>query len=561
MNERNHRVRPAPEEPAPPPQNPSDHVSSSHRIHDEKVKGAASELIGRVIGGRFRILDPIARGGMGMVFRAEQVELRRPVALKILDQRTPSDDRGNFKQRFELEAAMVARLMHPNVVVVHDYGHEPDGLYYIAMELVVGRTLRTDVREAGPMPGTRLVHIALQTCSALREAHDNQVIHRDLKPSNILLTRRGSDEDFVKVVDFGLIKMLADDAQPLEFRDSTEVTQDGIVLGSPSYIAPEQALGHTIGPPTDVYSFGAVMFYMATGRPPFKRKSDFATVSAHLSDPPPTLREAFPDCQIGPDLERVIHRCLEKNPAHRYASMLELADALAGTSESSISSTGAMPYLGLSGSHAIPTVDEVAPPKRPSRRAAMALLVAVPIVFAGVALLIPARQSEETATVEPEVAVAPPPAPTEAAPESGPVALSTEPPGALVRRGRARLGRTPITLRIPTGQAWVLTIEKEGFLRRQLMVQGGASDRLINLAAVPSPSPAPPPAPTANHRRHPSRHRRLRHRHHRHTKAPPAPAPEPTATAPPEPEAPPPQAPEPEAVPRSRTDNLDPWSD
>lgn len=290
-------------------------------------------LIGRTVNGRFKILSVIARGGMGKVYKAEQAPLGRICALKVLSPKYEGDRDPEFHKRFFLEAATSAKLTHPNTVTVFDYGQSDDDIYYIAMEYIEGRTLHRVLREEGAMHETRVAHIAAQICRSLREAHGLGVVHRDLKPGNILLTDRGDERDNVKVLDFGLVKDVTGEAEDL--------TQAGLFMGSPKYMAPEQILGGEISPRTDIYSLGVMMYEMLTGKVPFDRGASVGTLMAHVNEMHVPLREANPDISPTPTMEAVVNRCLEKEPARRYASMRDLLNGLklVGSNGSAITDT------------------------------------------------------------------------------------------------------------------------------------------------------------------------------------------------------------------------------
>jgi serine/threonine-protein kinase len=274
------------------------------------------ELIGRVINDRFRIISVIARGGMGRVYRAEQVPLGRLVAIKTLDPRSGNSGEENdpqFQQRFFLEASVASKLQHPNTVTVFDYGRTADGIYFIAMELVEGRSLYHVIREEAPMSAERTVHVAMQIARSLREAHRLDVIHRDLKPGNVLLTRHGDEEDFVKVLDFGLVKHV-------ESESEQELTKAGLFMGSPKYMSPEQIRGERVDARSDVYALGVVMYEMITGKVPFERENTVKVLMAHMHEPVPPIQVA--DCPQG--LSELIMRCLSKRPEGRPSSMDEV---------------------------------------------------------------------------------------------------------------------------------------------------------------------------------------------------------------------------------------------
>ena len=284
------------------------------------AKGDADPLIGRVINGRFKIVSVIARGGMGKVYKAEQAPLGRLCALKVLSPKYEGDRDPEFHKRFFLEASTAAKLSHANTVTIFDYGQDGEDLYYIAMEFIEGRTLHRVLREEGPIDERRTAHIAGQICRSLREAHALGVVHRDLKPGNILITDRGDEHDSVKVLDFGLVKDVTGETEDL--------TQAGLFMGSPKYMAPEQILGGEITARTDIYSLGVMMYEMLAGKVPFDRGASVGTLMAHVNDPLPPMRSVNPKLQASPTMENIVHRCLEKEPAKRFASMKDLLGAL-----------------------------------------------------------------------------------------------------------------------------------------------------------------------------------------------------------------------------------------
>src|SRR5580704_1719104 len=208
-------------------------------------EAAPDPLIGRVINEKFKILSFIARGGMGKVYRAEQTPLGRVCAVKVLNPNYTGEHDPEFHKRFFLEASMTSKLRHPNTVTIFDYGHTEDGIYYMAMEYLEGYTLHRAIRQVGHLPEERAAHIARQICRSLREAHSLGVVHRDLKPANVYLLEHGDEPDFVKVLDFGLVKDVSSDGE--------ELTKAGLFMGSPKYMAPEQINGAPIDGRTDVY--------------------------------------------------------------------------------------------------------------------------------------------------------------------------------------------------------------------------------------------------------------------------------------------------------------------
>ena len=280
---------------------------------------------GTVLAGRFTIERLIAAGGMGRVYRAIQAPLDRVVALKTLSVgREGSLADEAFKARFFNEASVCAKLTHPNTLRIYDFGETEDGVYFIAMEFIDGRTLHDVIEDDGPLEAARVCHIARQVCASLQEAHEHGVVHRDIKPANILLASHSHDEDFVKVVDFGLVKQTkATDAE------RAHETQAGVVLGSPMYMSPEQVSGEReLDGRTDVYALGVVLFCALTGEVPFDRLSMVSVMMAHMHAEIPAFREVSPDIELPAILEWITRTAMSKAPEDRFADMAELGAAL-----------------------------------------------------------------------------------------------------------------------------------------------------------------------------------------------------------------------------------------
>ncbi|MBO6936204.1 MAG: protein kinase [Deltaproteobacteria bacterium] len=277
-------------------------------------------LIGRVISDRFRIVSLIARGGMGKVYKAEQAPLGREIALKILNPNYQGDHDPEFHKRFYLEASICAKLTHPNTVTIFDYGRTDDDVYFIAMELLEGRTLHRALREDKRIPAERALHIARQVCRSLREAHGLGVIHRDLKPANIFLVKHGDERDFVKVLDFGLVKDLDSKGEDL--------TQTGLFMGSPKYMSPEQIRGENVDGRCDVYALGVILYEMLTGKVPFDRANSVNILMAHVHEAPPSIAEVAPEAGVEPHIEQIVLKAMAKNPDERFESMDAMLVAL-----------------------------------------------------------------------------------------------------------------------------------------------------------------------------------------------------------------------------------------
>jgi eukaryotic-like serine/threonine-protein kinase len=272
--------------------------------------------------GQYQVKRRLGAGGMGQVYLAEHVLLGRPCALKLIRPEWAGDPTN--RARFEREVRAMAALTHPNVVEVFDYGRADDGTFYYAMEYLPGLSLHQLVGRYGPLPPGRAVHLLRQLCGALQEAHAAALVHRDVKPGNILVCRRGGRPDVAKLLDFGLVRAHG----PAGGGD--KLTRDGAIAGTPAYMSPEQAAGRAdVDARSDLYSLGAVAYFLLTGRPPFVRPTAVQTLAAHLNEPvipPDQLRADVPA-----DLQAVVLRCLEKDPARRYPDAGELARALVGS--------------------------------------------------------------------------------------------------------------------------------------------------------------------------------------------------------------------------------------
>jgi serine/threonine-protein kinase len=322
-----------------------------------KKEEGPDPLIGRLVAGRFKIVSVIARGGMGKVYKAEQSPLGRLCALKVLSPKYEGDRDPEFHKRFFLEASTAAKLTHANTVTIFDYGQDGEDLYYIAMEYIEGRTLHRTLREEGPFDEGRTANIAGQICRSLREAHGLGVVHRDLKPGNILLADRADERDVVKVLDFGLVKDVTGEHEDL--------TQAGLFMGSPKYMAPEQILGGEITPRTDIYSLGVMMYEMLTGKVPYDRGASVGTLMAHVNDPLPPLRQVNPKLQASPTMENIVYRCLEKEPNKRFNSMKDLLNALKriGNEEGALTDTHeSMPMARIESPSATTSSDSLVTP-------------------------------------------------------------------------------------------------------------------------------------------------------------------------------------------------------
>ncbi|MCA9677696.1 MAG: serine/threonine protein kinase, partial [Myxococcales bacterium] len=288
------------------------------------LPASESGLVGQTLDGRYRIEAQLGKGGMGAVYRATHVHLEQRVAIKVLRPHLAGDPVA--ARRFAREAKGTFRLDSDHVIAVSDFGVTPDGLLYMVMEYLDGRTVADELASDGVLAPARAVHVAAQVCEALTAAHRLGFLHRDLKPDNIMLIRRGGDPDWVKVLDFGLAKLI-EGAGGTVF-SMAALTQKDLVFGTPEYMAPEQAMGQTLDARADLYALGATLVEMLTGRPPFIDDSPMRLLAKHVKAEPPSLGELAPALAPLIELDRVVRRCLAKRPELRPSSADELAAEL-----------------------------------------------------------------------------------------------------------------------------------------------------------------------------------------------------------------------------------------
>ncbi len=359
-----------------------------------------ADLTGRTLGD-FQLLRRLGQGGMGQVYLAEQISLKRKVALKLLRADLAADPVA--LQRFQAEALSVARATHANIVQIYAIDRA-DGLHFMALEYVEGRNLRQYLEKKGPPEVLMALSIVRQVASALQRASELGIIHRDIKPENLLLTRKGE----VKVADFGLSRCFAQDSQPLH------LTQSGVTMGTPLYMSPEQVEGKPVDPRTDIYSFGVTCYHLLAGQPPFRGQSAFEVALQHVQKEPVPLAEIRPD--LPPELCALVHKMMAKKPEDRFQTGREIAreaarlrDALVGvTGTASGSSLLAVGPIATQPGDAVST-QTLRPPRR---RRGLAWAAAFSIVLAlGGSFLFGWWRNTGQAPLPPALRSAPPPPP------------------------------------------------------------------------------------------------------------------------------------------------------
>ncbi len=283
---------------------------------------ATKRLSGQLLSGRYQVQECLGEGAMGAVYRAEHTLMKKTVALKVM--RPQIGERDELVERFRREAQAAANIEHPNVCSASDFGETDDGMLFLVMEYLQGRTLEEAIEEEGRFDVETAVRIALQACAALSRAHDLGVVHRDLKPENVMLVEHDDHEDFVKILDFGVAHVRLTDEHQQE-----QLTKAGTVWGTPAYMSPEQATGTDIDGRSDLYSLGVILYEMLTGQPPFADANPARVMAMHLTEVPRPPSQITPEANIPPGLDELVMRLLEKDPEDRPASAEELAGLLA----------------------------------------------------------------------------------------------------------------------------------------------------------------------------------------------------------------------------------------
>jgi len=482
-----------------------------------------------VIAGKYRIVSRLASGGMGTVYRAEQQALGREVALKLLhpgnmegeDSTASRDDFSVLEKRFSREAAILAKLQHPNIVTVYDYGaiegteDDPEKggrpRFYMVMELIGGRTLQQRLVERKVLPWDEAVRLFRQIARGLREAHAVGVVHRDLKPANVMIVRDRDGEEQVKLLDFGIGKILDDpgspslpptaDTNPPNSED--ELTRDGRFVGSPQYMSPEQVTGEGIDERSDVYSFGVMLYRCLAGKNPFHRHSVTMIMLAHLNDHPPDLATVA-DPEMPPWLGELVMRCLAKRKEARPQSMEEIARAFAdhslGMPVSRVTSTPSPP----SSRTGFEPTAEMARSQAPTPHTEQAVMTPAPpeptrgsraplyLGLVALALAVTALTAYLARKPDPAPAVA---ASTSKESRHFALVLESIPAGARVLEGQTELGVTPLQLDLDSESLAkaprTFVIVREGH-QPYTIVQGPSTQTVRVVAALVAVAPSAP---------------------------------------------------------------------
>ena len=446
-------------------------------------------LVGVVLEDKYRIVRVIGQGGMGVVFEAEHINFGKRIAVKVMLEKYALDTEAIA--RFHREALAASRIGNQHIIDIHDMGQTPDGRMFVAMELLDGAPLSTILEASGPMPPWRAIHIMRQVLRAVGAAHAKGIIHRDLKPDNIFLVNEDDHHDFVKLLDFGISKVVDVNEQIA----ATKLTTTGVVIGTPLYMAPEQAMGNPIDGGADVYSCGVILYELLAGKPPFEGATYAVLVAKLLTSAPTPLDSIRPG--LPPELVRAVHRALEKDPKRRFATAEKFAAALPGRSSGPYPGVQTPEPVSLSQIQLGGTLDsELGATVRTSRSRARIVVASLSaLVLAGVTAFVIVSMRDRAAPAS----VVPPekPAAPHVAITTGTLEIKSTPLGAAVTIDDAPSGTTPIIVTLTPGRHRV-QLELDGFIAiesREEVRVGERTSVVIPLQALADP--APPPASPA----------------------------------------------------------------
>ncbi|MET0594275.1 MAG: protein kinase, partial [Polyangiaceae bacterium] len=459
------QAAPISEQPPPLPEVPNEIPSVP------PPKAPVDPYVGTTFDGRYKIESVLGEGGMGVVYLARHKVIDKKVAIKVL--RADMAREKEITDRFLQEAKAASSIGNPHIIDISDFGHLPDGSTYFVMEWLDGKPLSKALEETKPLPVNRLANVARQIAEALASAHQRSIVHRDLKPDNIFLIKRGSEPDFVKILDFGIAKVSS---------GTSKLTRAGSVFGTPHYMSPEQAAGAPVDSRTDIYALGVILYEMASGRVPFDADNFMGILTQHMYKAPVPIRALVPAQDVPPGLEAIILKALSKKPEQRYQTMEELAADVDKLVRGAI--PDAVPdMISRSGGFNVPAdffsergmpAPVPATPAGHSARKRWGVYAGVAGITAAIMIVVGifAKSSSSTASDAPKTAVttaptieAPKPVETHAPPpvEIKHVLFASEPLDSHVFQNGQDLGATPLTVDVPVGQKVAVEVRRDGY--------------------------------------------------------------------------------------------------
>jgi serine/threonine-protein kinase len=460
--------------------------------------GKQDPYLGCTIDDRYLVEAVLGEGGMGVVYRCTHKIIGKKVAMKVLRADLARD--AEVTERFLNEAKAASAIGNPHIIDISDFGQFPDGSTYFIMEFLDGTPLSNVVEGGAPVAVPRILHIARQLSEGLSAAHQAGIVHRDLKPDNIYLIKRGKEADFVKILDFGIAKVST--------AGDGKLTRAGAVFGTPHYMSPEQAAGAPIDHRGDIYSFGVILYELASGKVPFDADNFMGILTQHMYKSPVPIRALVPQPQdVPPGLEAIVLKCLSKRPEQRYQSMdeviLDLDKLREGTIPDAVSEMMARSGgFNVPADYFKPTPGKM-PAPMPATPAGVArtksrwpvyaglagVLVAIGIVVAIFAQPAPSTASPEPGGAHP-ITGAPVPPQEKNDPPSKQVLLAVEPLDAHVYKGSIDLGTSPLVLDLNEGEIVALRVQREGYKPQELQLDSKEARRTVKLEKIQAPASA-----------------------------------------------------------------------
>jgi eukaryotic-like serine/threonine-protein kinase len=465
--------------------------------------------VGKTIDGRYLVERAIGEGGMGVVYAGRHKVIDKRVAIKVLRGEMATDQ--DLNERFLQEARAASAIGNPHIIDISDFGQLGDGSTYFVMELLDGKSLSQLMADAkGPMPVARIYAIAKQIAQGLAAAHAANIIHRDLKPDNVMIISRGSEKNFVKVLDFGIAKVGG---------GASKVTRAGSVFGTPHYMSPEQAAGAGVDHRTDIYALGVILYEMASGKVPFDADNFMGILTQHMYKAPVPIRALLPEIDVPAGLDAVVLKCLTKKPEGRYASMDDLLGDLEKL-EAGVLPGAVQEMMARSGGFNVPAdyfrqsampAPVPASPFEPKKRGPLYALMAAVATVVGVAgVIFMAKSSNGKAEtlssappglpvaatgVPPVVSTASNAGPASAAPVdvAREILVSVTPPDTQISRDGRDLGQSPLALHLSERETVTLVLSRKGYKTKTVVVGSGEPKQTFALEALGAPwRPASP---------------------------------------------------------------------